>query len=409
MEFVFEVQCPGGKLELAYDSAANSLDGCGVLPVKQGSGNCQRSLRINLVLGPHCNYKCAYCVQSGMREIKLKPLGLEIFATKLKSYLQKYYGGIDHIVIVFWGGEPLVYYDQIQQLAVLLKDIARQVSFSICTNGALLDENKVRWLENNNFFVGLSYDGPGQYLRNKDDVLAPGSFVLEALKTGMRNNRWGISPVWHQGNPLPSRFVEYLDERLGDDQWVVNDNTQMLLVVDDASRKYAFTAEQALAFAADLLGLYYSGNAQRVWRTYYERGQRFIQSLGKHQDRGICSVSSYDPYLLNLDITGKIWACHSATGLAADELGGNLYRGSLDTERKPVRLAAFHKRQKEQCHNCALRMLCHGGCPITPAKYDAINCYLQWHRHFPALAMAIHSFTGGQLVKISRKELRNAA
>lgn len=73
MKYVFEVGHASGALKLTYDSRLNTLDGAGVPPnfiMGQRDGE---ELRINIVMGTACNYRCGYCCQADMKkEISLR-------------------------------------------------------------------------------------------------------------------------------------------------------------------------------------------------------------------------------------------------------------------------------------------------------------------------------------------------
>lgn len=59
--------------------------------------------------------------------------------------------------IVFFGGEPLLRYDEI--IVPVVEKYKDQCSYSITTNGVLLNEDKVDFFLSNNVGVLLSFDG----------------------------------------------------------------------------------------------------------------------------------------------------------------------------------------------------------------------------------------------------------
>lgn len=63
--------------------------------------------------------------------------------------------------IVFFGGEPMLCYDTIIVPLVnwCKEKYPNQISFSITTNGTLLNEERIKWLHDNNFGLLLSIDG----------------------------------------------------------------------------------------------------------------------------------------------------------------------------------------------------------------------------------------------------------
>lgn len=406
MKYLFNVQLGTKRLELTYDSKRNTLEGAGVPPLSampEGGQENTKQLRINVVMGVACNYHCGYCCQSGMKETVLAPRRTDAFIRKLRDYCDRHFSACGSARLMFWGGEPLLYFSLMRELAAGLKDMKTDVSMGICSNGALLDEENLAWLHDNGVGLGLSYDGPGQYARDKGDVLAPGSFALEALKDGLARHGWSVNPVFHKGNPLLSRFVSFMNERLGTENWHTGD-IQALMVSDEASGQWALSEKEMYAFSVDCCREIFSGRGQQFVHTFHQAARGFLGNLGQTEKFGGCLNSNPDGCTLNVDISGHIWACHSCTGLAADELGGNLHIGDLDGPREPVEFAVLKRRRTDACADCVLRMFCGGGCAITPPQYDEVNCRIQWHKWFPALSLAVNMLTGGQLLGVKSRE-----
>lgn len=67
--------------------------------------------------------------------------------------------------IIFYGGEPLIYFDAICDCVLSLIDrgINPLTNFWISTNGLLLDENKVNFINSYDIELGLSYDGKNTF------------------------------------------------------------------------------------------------------------------------------------------------------------------------------------------------------------------------------------------------------
>lgn len=400
MKYIFEVETYTRRIGLIYDSVLNTLDGAGVVPAMFTGKENHKRLNINIVMGSACNYRCGYCCQSGMKNEIFSPIRTDAFIKDVHSYCDRYFSDVDAAHILFWGGEPLLYFDMIKELAAGLKSIKPCTSMGICTNGALLNEENLAWLHDNDVGVGFSYDGAGQYVRNKEDVLATGSFALEALKDGILHHEWAINPVFHKGNPLMSGYIDFMDERLETTNWDIGD-VQMLMVNDEASAKYALNDEELYAFSLDCCQELFTDRWHRFAPVYYNAAEKFLKKIGNPGLYGGCK-NSRAGNSLNVDISGNVWACHSFAGKAADEMGGNFYIGTLESWRKDVKFAVLENRRKRACHSCALRMFCGGGCIGTPMKYDDMNCKIQWHKWLPALSAAMRFLTGGRLVHVER-------
>lgn len=103
-----------------------------------------------------CQFACDYCeVALGPESMPLPILmrAIDLLMTTDDERCQ----------LRFWGGEPLIKWasikkavDYAQKRAVTAK---KSIKFMITTNGYLLDEKKLRYLEKNNFEAMLSFDG----------------------------------------------------------------------------------------------------------------------------------------------------------------------------------------------------------------------------------------------------------
>lgn len=113
-----------------------------------------------------CNFRCEYCVYSGnypYRRVHNKsndiswPIGKKSIDFFLKnSNLSK-----DRYVS-FYGGEPLLNFGFINKMVKYTKKIADNIKFEITTNGSLLDEDKIKFIVENNLGLSISLDGPQQ-------------------------------------------------------------------------------------------------------------------------------------------------------------------------------------------------------------------------------------------------------
>lgn len=113
--------------------------------------------RLDLFVTEACNLACDYCFAAGRRRGTLA--------------LRQALGAIDWLMdshsdrahITFWGGEPLLRLDLLQQASIHARDAARQagkrLTFSMPTNATLLDEHSLRWIADNQVEIFLSIDG----------------------------------------------------------------------------------------------------------------------------------------------------------------------------------------------------------------------------------------------------------
>lgn len=119
-----------------------------------------RSISIDLT--ESCNLKCDYCFTYSKHDRKV--IDTDLAKTIINDFITQ--SKHKHLGITWWGGEPLLEYEKMQELTKYAQDKAREnnktVKFDITTNGTLVTEEKNKWFKDNNFVILFSYDGVEQ-------------------------------------------------------------------------------------------------------------------------------------------------------------------------------------------------------------------------------------------------------
>ncbi len=131
---------------------------------------------LTFVLTDDCNFRCSYCYQRRGRS----RLDLEAAVQAFDLFLPS----LDRECSVnFYGGEPLLAAGTMSGLVGHIRRRTRgsgkKVSFSLATNGSLLTDDVLRFLERHRFSVLLSFDGHAQ-----DACRRVGSFGPTAAAIG---------------------------------------------------------------------------------------------------------------------------------------------------------------------------------------------------------------------------------
>ena len=125
-----------------------------------------------------CNYECLYCYQKKAKDY------LEVdTAKKAIDFFSPYM--LPDCSINFYGGEPLLAFDRMKETVAYLKnksdETEKQFEYSITTNGSLIDEDVLRFLDENQFTVLLSFDGLAQEMERKKGSFAPLVSVMQKI------------------------------------------------------------------------------------------------------------------------------------------------------------------------------------------------------------------------------------
>jgi uncharacterized protein len=183
-------------------------------------------------LASRCNIKCTYCYWFRDADVYKKPAVLTTdaedgFCNRLEQHINEF--GLDHFMIVFHGGEPLLFPKRrFVALQKKLLDIEErsgcEIERAICTNAMLIDEEWADILSESGVGVSVSLDGPPEvHDKYRLDFNGRGTHAetvrgLELLRGA------GVDPgLIVVCNPAtdPERVVTYVVDKLGIKQFDV--------------------------------------------------------------------------------------------------------------------------------------------------------------------------------------------
>nr|WP_280818665.1 radical SAM protein [Paenibacillus ihuae] len=143
-----------------------------------------------LILGltENCNLRCKYCIFSGnyeeMRTHTFKRMEKKTALKSVQKYIDyieewKEYAPDKQPVISFYGGEPLLRFDLIQEVIAYVQQKGFRTMFSMTTNGTLLTDSIIEYLVAHNVMISVSLDGSKE-MHDKNRVFANdrGSFEV---------------------------------------------------------------------------------------------------------------------------------------------------------------------------------------------------------------------------------------
>lgn len=335
-----------------------------------------------------CNLRCEYCFASKGDfggERKLMPLEV---GKKAIDFLIEHSAGRHNLEMDFFGGEPLMNFDVVKELVAYARSLEKEHNknfrFTITTNGLLLDDDKIEFInrEMSNCVLSLDgrkevndrlrfrVDGSGSYdrivpqfqklvaTRNGKDYYARGTFT--------RHNLDFTNDVLHMAD-------------LGFDQISVEP------VVSDEKLEYSIKEE----------------DLPRVFEEYEKLAKTIIRDRknGKYYNffhfavdlnQGPCAIKrlrgcSCGNEYVAVTPEGGIYPCHQFVGNEEWKMG-NVMDGTLDLGMKN-RFAKANVYAKEKCQNCWARFYCSGGCNANNWQYEGdilkshdISCELEKKR-----------------------------
>ena len=318
-----------------------------------------------------CNLRCGYCFAAqgdfgGTR--KLMPLEVGKAAI---DFLIKNSANRHNIELDFFGGEPLMNFGVVKEVVKyarsIEKDYNKNFRFTITTNGMLLDDDKIDFINKEMANVVLSLDGrkeTNDRLRytagNKGsyDVIVP---KFQKLVAQRGDKEYYARGTFTKYNLDFSKDVFHMNE-LGFDQISVEP------VVTDPCVPYALTEEDLPAIfeeyeklAKMLIERKKSGNSFNFFH--------FMLDL----DQGPCAIKrlrgcSCGNEYVAVTPEGDIYPCHQFVGEDQWKMG-NVLDGTVDMEMKKM-FSTANVYAKPECTNCWAKFYCSGGCNANNMSFN---------------------------------------
>ena len=108
-----------------------------------------------------CNLRCSYCIYSGSYPYERVHSDIWLKIDDLEAIVEKFFGKeADPDYVSFYGGEPLLRFEQIETFCKRVKQKGGAPRYSMTTNGILLENDEiVDFLVAGGFQINVSFDG----------------------------------------------------------------------------------------------------------------------------------------------------------------------------------------------------------------------------------------------------------
>lgn len=342
-----------------------------------------------------CNLRCEYCF-AGKGDYDQGRMIMSFETGKRAiDFLLANSQGRENLEVDFFGGEPLMNFDVVRQVVDYARskeqEFGKRFRFTITTNGLLLTDDKIDYINREMSNVVLSLDGRksvNDRVRSRID----GSGCYEAivpkfqrLVEGRGDKEYYVRGTFTKYNKDFAADITALSE-LGFDQISIEP------VVGDPALPYALTEEDLPEIFAEYERLSdLMLDAKRKGKGYnffhfmldLEQGPCAIKRL-----RGCGCGNEY----VAVTPDGDIYPCHQFIG-HEDWKMGSLYDGSFDLAMKE----GFSRNSiynKPDCQQCWAKFYCSGGCSANSMQYAGdikkplrLSCELEKKRLECAIAL----------------------
>ncbi len=334
-----------------------------------------------------CQLRCKYCFAStGDFGQGRKLMTLETGKNAI-DFLLENSGDRKNLELDFFGGEPLMNFKVVKQIVEYARsreaEFNKKFRFTITTNGLLLDDDKIEFINKEMSNVVLSIDGRKEindYFRVLPNGQGCYDMILpkyQKLVAGRGDKEYYVRGTFTNKNLDFSNDVFALYEA-GFDQISIEP------VVGEGD-EYALTEKELSAVFKE-----YENLANRILENEKKGGKFNFFHFMIDLDQGPCAIKRLrgcgcgnDYVAITPD--GDIYPCHQFVGMEEYKMG-NIDEGTFNQEMK-ADFANCHVYSKPECRKCWAKFYCSGGCNANNYQYmgdvrsaHKISCELEKKR-----------------------------
>ena len=335
-----------------------------------------------------CNLRCKYCFGDGgtygHRAIMSEETGRAAVDFIIKSS-----GLRRHCEIDFFGGEPLLNFKTVKAVTEYVRErekaTGKLFKLTLTTNGMLLDDKKIAWLNENNISLVLSLDGRQQ--------------VHDAMRPDISGNG--------SYNRVLKNFQKLVESRNGDNYYLRGTYTNKNLdftndVVslynagfDILSLEPVVLKDSPLALTEEHLPRIFEeyDKLTETYLKYRRMGKGFFffhfnvdLSNGPCVAKRLAGCGAGHEYFAVAE-NGDLYPCHQFVGRDKYKLG-NVFDGlNEDAAHWSKYFRESHVLNKPKCKDCWAKYFCSGGCHANADLFNnnirkpyEIGCEIQKKR-----------------------------
>ncbi|SKC70148.1 thioether cross-link-forming SCIFF peptide maturase [Maledivibacter halophilus] len=318
-----------------------------------------------------CNLRCEYCFASqgdfkGDRSLMTEEIG-----KKALDFLIENSGNRRNLEVDFFGGEPLLNFDVVKKLVEYgrkrEKEANKNFRFTTTTNGVLLNDEIIEFINENMDNVVLSIDGRKEindkmrYTVNKGgsyDIIIP---KFKEVVKNRKDKSYFVRGTFTKHNLDFSKDVLHLAD-LG------FKSTSVEPVVAEPGQDYELTKEDLPVIFDEYERL----AKEMISREKEGRGFSFFHFM-IDLEQGPCVIKRLSgcgagSEYLAITPQGDIYPCHQFVG-NEDFYMGNVLTG-FENRELGLNFKNAHVYSKEKCRECWAKFYCSGGCHANAYNFN---------------------------------------
>jgi uncharacterized protein len=349
---------------------------------------------LKIQLGLSCNYSCEYCSQRFVPNIDHSNAKLvDTFLDNLDSWIEHPPEAIE-----FWGGEPFVYWKVLKPLAEKLRERFVFTKFLVITNGSLLTDKIIDWLDELGFVVGISHDGPGQNVRGPDPFENPKQkkMILKLVHRFLPQGRMSFNSMVHRENMDKAKIQQWFEAMLGEENKFNIGEGSFIDTYDEGGKANSILdVDEHYAFRRVTMDAISQRKIDRFLIFKHRIGE-WIDSFGNYRPANVlgqkCGMDREDT--IAVDLQGNVMTCQNVTAVSKAPNGNSHKIGHVSKFEEIKLNTATHWKFRKECSNCPVLQMCKGSCMFLEDEYFKISCDSAYSDHIPFFAAAFEEATG---------------
>ena len=340
-----------------------------------------------LMVAEDCNLSCKYCFADGGTYGKTPAVMSPEVGTAAIDFLLKNSPGRNHYEVDFFGGEPLMNMPTLKTVADYARkkeaETGKRIKLTLTTNGILLNDEVIAWLNEKNISVVLSLDGRKEI----HDAVRPDKGGRGTYDRAVKN------------------FKKLTNSRSGENYYIRGTYTKKNLdFTKDVAAMYdagfrILSIEPVVLKSGELAIT--KEDLPRIFEEY-ERLTEYYLEKAKSSDpfnffhfnidlsggpclhKRVAACGAGHEYLA-VSENGELYPCHQFVGNDAYKMG-NIREGVTNKALSGV-FRNSHIFNKPKCEACFARYLCSGGCHANAENLNGdllfpyeIGCEIQKKR-----------------------------
>ncbi|NPV00824.1 MAG: radical SAM protein [Brevinematales bacterium] len=311
-------------------------------------------MNIVLLLTDNCNLRCTYCYYQNTKNRKNGDPGT---ITGAIDYFYGYAKKMKHdfLNITFFGGEPLLSWDLLKTgvaHAENIPDPGFRFHFAVNTNGTLLSDEKIDYMEEHKFLIYLSLDGVKK-TQDSQRPLHNGGGSYDMISPWI--------PRLTKSNTMVEKVItpENVASFTTDIEFIINRGFRSIITTPDFSGNW--TRESFETLEREYKKMY------QLYLKKQKRGKALYINLIEDKIKAFLAKKSFKETCCNMGLSifsvspeGNIYPC---TRFVTSDPGSPFLVGNIKDgidPKKLISINSFHSKDKPECVDCTIKDRCLG-------------------------------------------------